>query len=386
MLTAQVADSSSSFQVAPGVLHTRFVRLSGPLVVNVLRVDLRQRQLSLRHVRAHDELRSREPLSGMVRRHEAAGDEVVAAVNADFFDLATGENENNQLVDGEWWKGLKVTASPFGTYENVHTQFGLDSSRRPLLERFQFAGEARSRNVTLPVIALNARVRAGPEGTALFTSRFGPTTPTDTGRAVAEAALASAGHRGDTLLYRRQGVVATTSGGAIPAGGAVLAGYGARAAAVSAMAAGETVTVSLRAIPRPPHASPLALLVGGWPRIIRDGASVAADAPAEEGTISHNAEVRHPRTAVGFTRDSSTLLFVTVDGRSKQSVGVTLVELSGILLDLGVWQALNFDGGGSTTMIVRDSIVNTPSDPAGERAIGNALLLVRSRGDLRRHP
>jgi exopolysaccharide biosynthesis protein len=40
---------------------------------------------------------------------------------------------------------------------------------------------------------------------------------------------------------------------------------------------------------------------------------------------------------------------------------------------------MNFDGGGSTTMVVNGSVVNVPSDSAGERAVGNALLLVRKR-------
>ena len=93
-------------------------------------------------------------------------------------------------------------------------------------------------------------------------------------------------------------------------------------------------------------------MIGGWPRILRNGASVAALAPATEGTISRNAEVRHPRTAVGFSRDSTTLFLVTVDGRSTTSVGMTLVELATLMQELGAWDALNFDGGGSTTMVI----------------------------------
>jgi exopolysaccharide biosynthesis protein len=45
---------------------------------------------------------------------------------------------------------------------------------------------------------------------------------------------------------------------------------------------------------------------------------------------------------------------------------------------LGAWQALNFDGGGSTTMVIGGAVVNVPSDSTGERAVGDALLVVRS--------
>jgi exopolysaccharide biosynthesis protein len=122
------------------------------------------------------------------------------------------------------------------------------------------------------------------------------------------------------------------------------------------------------------------LVVGGWPRILRDGENAAVDAPTVEGTISRNAEARHPRTALGFSRDSTTLILVTVDGRSERSVGMTLVELARLMRQLGAWQAMNFDGGGSTSMVIQGALVNAPSDPTGEREVGNALLVVKKPG------
>ncbi|MBI3569046.1 MAG: phosphodiester glycosidase family protein [Gemmatimonadetes bacterium] len=395
---AQRADSLTTRTLAPGVTWRRIVRLDGPWIVNVVTVDLRRGDLTLREVRAHDALRSRERPSDMVKRRQAEGVDVIAAVNADFFNIKTGENENNQVIDGEWWKGVKVTESPYDTFDNAHAQFGLDSAGHPLLDRFLFEGEARAGKSTFPLITLNA-VPTGPEGAALYTARFGATAPReiprpapdngydpDNGpvqrppspaRAVAEAPLVRVGERGGALLFERRGAVRTTSGGEIPPGGAVLAGYGATAKSVAAVGEGETLAVSLRAVPAAPRA-PLALLVGGWPRILRDGRNIAAHSASEEGTIAGNALGRHPRTAIGFSRDSATLYLVVVDGRSPRSVGISTVDLADLMLDLGAWQALNFDGGGSTTMVVRDSVVNAPTDPTGERAVGNALLLVRT--------
>jgi len=396
-LAAQRADSTATRQVAPGVTLRRIVRLDGPWVANVLTVDLRRGDLTLRQARAHDALRTRERTSDMAKRREAAGETVLAAVNADFFDLKSGENENNQVIDGEWWKGLKVTESPFDTFDNPHAQFGLDSANHPLIDRFVFEGEARSAKATFTLITLNA-VPTGPEAAVLFTPRFGARVAKEVARpvqetgydpdnkpgssalapvrTVAEAPLAAAGRRGGDLLFVRRGPVRKESGGEIPSDGAVLVGYGAIATAVAALAEGETLAVSLRANPRPPRA-PLALLIGGWPRIVRDGRNIAAGSAAEEGTISRNAMARHPRTVVGFSRDSATLYLVTVDGRSEKSVGMTTVELGDFMLDLGAWQAMNFDGGGSTTMVVQDAVVNAPTDPTGEREVGNALLVVR---------
>jgi hypothetical protein len=372
------ADAGTVRSLAPGVTHRRFVDPRGPWIVNVVRADLRRPELALRQVRARDSLRGRERASDMVRRLTATGAHVLAAVNADFFDLKSGENENNQVIDGEWWKGLKVTDSPYDTYDNVHAQFALDSARRPSIGRFLFDGRAWARGVMTPVLTLNAVSAGTYEGTALFTPRYGAATPRDTTRATVEVPLVAVGSRGDTALYLRRGAAASTSGSPIPRDGAVLAGYGTRTAQVQAMADGDTVRVLLGTIPRAARGRP-ALVIGGWPRILLDGRNVAGDAAVLEGTISRNAEARHPRTAVGYSRDGTTLFLLTVDGRSTASVGMTLVELAELMRRLGAWQALNFDGGGSTTMVIDGAIVNAPSDASGEREVGNALVLVRTR-------
>ena len=92
---------------------------------------------------------------------------------------------------------------------------------------------------------------------------------------------------------------------------------------------------------------------------------------------------RHPRTAVGITDDNH-LLLVTVDGRSFQSYGMTIPELAQFFIELGANYALNLDGGGSSAMWIHegDGVVNYPSDNLefdhnGERAVSNALLILR---------
>lgn len=378
-LPAQRSDIVASRALAPGVRYHQHTDPRGPWRVSVVRIDLRRADLELRHARAHDSLRGRERTTEMARRAGTGGALVLAAVNADFFDLRSGENENNQVIGGEWWKGVKVTDSPYDTFDNAHAQFALDAARRPTLDRFLFDGRAWVRGVMSPILTLNAIPSGTYEGTALYTPRYGATTPRDTTRRTVEAPLLAAGVRGDTALYLRRGALATASGSVIPRGGAVLSAYGARTADVQAMADGDTIRILLATLPRSPRGAVTSLLVGGWPRVLHDGRNVAGEAAILEGTISRNAEARHPRTAIGFSRDSSTLFLVVVDGRSPTSVGVTLVELGELMRGLGAWQALNFDGGGSTTMVIEGAIVNAPSDTTGERAVGNALLLLRKR-------
>ena len=85
---------------------------------------------------------------------------------------------------------------------------------------------------------------------------------------------------------------------------------------------------------------------------------------------------RHPRTSVGITRES--IIFITIDGRSEQSAGMSLYETQEYLLGLGCTDALNLDGGGSTSMWIKEKgIVNIPSDTRGERPVANALLILK---------
>lgn len=90
---------------------------------------------------------------------------------------------------------------------------------------------------------------------------------------------------------------------------------------------------------------------------------------------------RHPRTAVGLSEDENTLILIVVDGRQPNySDGATLYELAKALVDAGAYHAINLDGGGSSSMVMKNSIyaqiLNSPIQnriPARERPIANHL-------------
>ncbi|MCU0456184.1 MAG: phosphodiester glycosidase family protein [Bacteroidales bacterium] len=92
---------------------------------------------------------------------------------------------------------------------------------------------------------------------------------------------------------------------------------------------------------------------------------------------------RHPRSAVGTIRNKKVVL-VTIDGRDEQAAGMTLYELAALMRLLKCRDAVNLDGGGSTTMWIRgkpyNGVVNMPSDnkiwdQEGERAVANVLVV-----------
>ncbi len=115
--------------------------------------------------------------------------------------------------------------------------------------------------------------------------------------------------------------------------------------------------------------------VGGFPDLL-DGARRVGD--LEVAARPAFAAARHPRTAVGWDDDGQVLWIVVVDGRRPPySVGMSLPELADLFEALGTEEALNLDGGGSSALVVAGAPVNRPSDRTGERAVANALALVR---------
>jgi exopolysaccharide biosynthesis protein len=121
--------------------------------------------------------------------------------------------------------------------------------------------------------------------------------------------------------------------------------------------------------------------VGGRPMLVRD--STILPRLDSVGGVAFG-KARHPRTAVGVARDGRRLLLAVVDGRqAPYSDGMSLNELAVLMLALGARDALNLDGGGSSTLIYADPasagalrIANRPSDKEGERAVGDALAIV----------
>ncbi len=56
-------------------------------------------------------------------------------------------------------------------------------------------------------------------------------------------------------------------------------------------------------------------------------------------------------------------------------------EMADFLLSLGTWNALNLDGGGSTTMVVHGKVMNSPSDKTGERPVANSLQVISTKNE-----
>src|SRR5262249_42044296 len=117
--------------------------------------------------------------------------------------------------------------------------------------------------------------------------------------------------------------------------------------------------------------------IAGSAQIVTDGAATIPKYGVQlvEGGPNHYSadkswyEQINARSALGITRDGNTLVLFTVDVRGG-SAGMKVSEVATMLIrDYGVYQALNLDGGGSTTLAIGDRIVNVSSDNPNGRGV-----------------
>lgn len=119
-----------------------------------------------------------------------------------------------------------------------------------------------------------------------------------------------------------------------------------------------------------PDWTQMKMAVSGGGMLVVDG--------AVPQTFTHEVAGRHPRTAVGSSEDGKVLYMVAVDGRQSHSIGMTMQELAEFMLEIGAYNAVTMDGGGSTTIVSREpgtqnlAVQNSPSDGV-QRRIPNAI-------------
>lgn len=370
-------DTLHAQQLAAGAWHASGLVSRGPWRVNIIAARLGDR-LTLETVRGSEGLVGRVQTTRLAREWaDRAGDdtEVLAAVNADFFVVATGEQLGSQVTNGEV---IKARASAAASGAFTQAQFVLDDTGLPHVVHAEYAGSVIADPTHVALDAVNA-VAGGRDGLILLDARWQRPLPFDSLPGPATTlSLRDAGVRGDTILF----VPGPTAAGRVStppdSTQALLVASGAARARLRLLSGHRD---TLRVVHRfAPVGTGIRTLVGGRPALVAAGRFLGST----DGSFPHVGHAfavdRHPRTAVGIGADGRTVYLVTVDGRQEASVGMTLVELAEFMVALGAVDVLNLDGGGSTTAVVGGRVVNTPSDPGGERTVGNALLLVWRRG------
>ncbi len=345
--------------VGPGVNYKHITESTQPWSIQVLSVDLGNPYIDIETVKARDKLQGLETTSSMALRSDSIGHYVVGAVNGDFFDN-TGTPINAQISGGEL---LRPPIPP--------PTIAFDIANLAAIHRVSFQGDIIINGSRQRIHTVN--MTRTTDDMVLYNSYRGKTTRTNKWGTEILLQPLQRWLVNDTLLCVAKAREIQTGDMSIPPGKAVLSGHGSAGQFLSShVDVGDTLQIWLGLSPGLPQ---LEEMVGGYVQLVKNGKNYV-----DTSYLNHNKPaftyVRHPRSAIGYSSNKETLFLVTVDGRQRNSVGMTLPELADFMITLGAYDALNLDGGGSTTMVVRHQIKNSPSDAAGERAVCNALLVI----------
>jgi hypothetical protein len=352
----QVADGVQLFRVD----DPKLLDPPGPVAVQILRLD--PSKIDLRSALARDRVMQLETVPDIAARSGA-----IAAVNAGFFAVKNGDPAGLLELGGELVSDSPLTRGAVGIVRGRGKPVSLifDRVSASLSLDYAVGGESFSQEIDG---VDTTRVRGQ---LMLYTPRFGPDSDmADTG---VEWQLAGSPLR---VIERRPNAGRTR----IPADGVVLSfGGTVLPTGLERLDAGQEVSIRthFRTLlgTRPGQWAMAQDVIGGAGLLVFQGKPLG-EWSAEQLRAGFDTE-RHPRTLVGTTRGSAIWL-VTVDGRNPSvSLGMTFAELTNLAQKLTLVYALNLDGGGSTTMVVKGKVVNHPSDAAGPRKVSDALIVVR---------
>lgn len=349
-------------ELRPGLSHFTLRRSRTPRVVNVARLSAGS-SLVLRSVVAAETAPRTERTSAICRRARC-----LVAVNGDFFSASTGQPTGGVVTSGE------LVRSP----NDRHHQLMLDTHGRPSAGRLAWRGTLVPTDLQSTAIT-GVNVTRAANATVLYTPSFGASTATNRhGNELVMRVVQPSGalRLGQTALVRFEELRSGQEDAPIPRDGAVLSGHGRGEKALATLwARVRAGTAAREALLRIEASGGVLESVGGTPILVRDGKRWFAD------TARSFVRDRHPRTMVGWNRAGDVFL-VTVDGRQRgYSQGMTLAEAADFMIRLGATDAINLDGGGSTTFVERGVVANRPSDRAVRRAGRTVIAPAPRRGD-----
>ncbi len=363
LLLLLAATSASQAQIwekfiQPGLTYRMEIDSKVPRVIHALRWSQGAPMLMAKSQIAGPKIydaspdRGRATLTELVNRTQA-----IAGLNGDFFPF-TGDPLGAMVCDGELISRPWPKRAVFGWGKEASTVAMLSwkgSIQTEVSEPFSLDGL----NEECPVDGLTLNTEQSGLALAKPASLY----------AVIKL---DAGSWTTTVKREAEIVSFTTDVEAIEItpGTAVLCARGLKIADLAKLVPGTKFTVSYETTGL--DWSKISNVIGGGPLLVRNG-EIKVDWK-ESGFKDAFATKRHPRSAIGRTA-SGDIWLVAVDGRQTMSDGATLDELALIMQKLGCENAINLDGGGSTTISLFGLTLNRPSDGI-ERKISNAILLL----------
>ncbi len=352
-------------KVGPGTKFAKYELPAFPLRVHVVEMDLENEYVDFSTCKGGDEAVATETPSSMYARNDKPGHEMIASTNGDFYfyrdAIEIGIPRSGQ------YREFECVTNPVG-----RAAFVMDDERNPYIDRVDFAGKVSSGGVETRLHAVNMQrlewENTGDDFMLLYTNYYGANTENRSGGTKVvitpkEGEFFFSSNKNITGVVEQ--IYENEGSSEIPEGKALLWGRGASEDFLKTLSVGSEVNLYLGTTLREQPTKPTKFkeLVGGSNVIIM-----------RNGKLEDIDTTRHPRTAIGFSADSTKVYYLLFDGRSVLSAGVDMEEAAEVFKAVGAWNAINLDGGGSSCMVVNGDIVNNNSD-GKERNVGNGCLI-----------
>lgn len=365
-------------ELSPGLNIYRYEWDVETCVMYVAEMSRDESTLQFEVALGNSQVLGKETVRSMADRRNQKGDrQVLVAVNGGFGVLGDmrgygGVLENLHIQDGE------LITQP----TDIDACFGVTDDGEFLSDPVQMKANIQINNHKLEIGCINQRRLDGCKIT-LFTPRLGESTHTLRRRG--KEIILTGLQLPLTQYYENpyQVKMVNNNGNAtIPSDGAVLwISSQIKDAAVQQFNPGVSGTLSVSLSPS--KWNQVRYGIGGRLRLLKNGKvnQEIADRHFKEkkhvpGKRDQFLNLSHePRTALGY--NDNTLFLIVADGRQpKYSTGLTLYELASILLELGAKEAINLDGGSSSTFILDGQVINKPSGKK-ERDVLNAVFITK---------
>lgn len=346
-----VTNAAPKARLRDSITYTHDVRPEGPWSIHVIRAARNRADLNLHVSLGRGSAIGKSSLSSQMEKFPKSIGRPLVAVNGDYFvrdGTYAGDPEGLCIVEGEL-----VSAPSEKSCMWVAADGSIHSTN--VVSQLSVTWPDGKKNA----IGLNEELSDRP---VLYTAAMGPHTRTGS---CTELFLQS--ESGDALSLRpgektRLKITGMADRGRSQTGTnrfiLALPNWGSSRRARYEI--GSTVEISTATIPDLRGAR---TGISGGPALIRNGKATDMEA----------GDTRDPRTVIAWNKDY--FFFVQVDGRQPRlSIGMSLPELTKYLLKLGCTEALNMDGGGSSTFWAQGQVMSNPSE-GDERNMGNALLL-----------
>ncbi len=350
-----IYEKTSEEIVAQGVSHKRIVRFTnnGWLDIQVIEADLSEKYLDINLL---TDSRGVNYMSNVLKM--AQENDTIAAINADFFQRLRGSTDQASAV-GVVVENGEMLSSP--AHEDGMASLSVDSAKKILFDYWNTEITITAPNNKSAVVKhIN---KYDPLDSIVLYDRNWNTHSLGSTNNIAEIVVEN-----NIVKEIRREMPPVE----IPVNGYVLCNLPEYDPfLIENFKVGDPIKLEINT---QPNFHDLKLAVGGGTLLVKDGA------PAP---FTHRIKGLHPRSAIGTDASGKKIFMVTVDGRQITSKGMTQEELANLLIELGVYYAINLDGGGSTTLVSKSlgedepTVVNKVSD-GWLRNVTNAIGITTS--------